>query len=201
MFRDELIEYLAWTIFNAVSYPPDEASKNEAWNKLTAEERGFAAKVWLKAEELENRDPNKERCPGCGMEIDTSVCWCGEEEAAHSSFSDHMFIPMGCKCYQDTAGRLALNKHMGPVRVKTFPEACEKLESMLGEKEWEIWAEGFAATGESGTAQLMGRVKAKTFKEACRIRFKDDRLFNEESLTHWGCRLFDNEVSARKSFG
>lgn len=46
------------------------------------------------------RENDKERCSGCGMEIDASVCWCGEEEAAHNATSDHMFIPLGCKCYQ-----------------------------------------------------------------------------------------------------
>lgn len=36
-------------------------------------------------------------------------------------------------------------------------------------KEYEIWEEGYAATGESGTAHLVGKVMARNFGQACHI--------------------------------
>ena len=72
-------------------------------------------------------------------------------------------------------------------------------------KLYEIWSEGYRCTGDSGEAMLHGRIKADTFKEACiAFALKDRRFnpyFNPETMTYWGCRLFDNERNARKSFG
>lgn len=64
-----------------------------------------------------------------------------------------------------------------------------------GEKEWEVWSEGYAATGERANASLHGKAIAKTFEEACTI------VFGKPTKDVWGCRLFDNEVDARKGFG
>lgn len=72
-------------------------------------------------------------------------------------------------------------------------------------KRFEIWSEGFhVMEGRSG-AHFMGHAFGKGFRDAC-IRFmaNDDKHkehFNEENLTYWGCRLFDNEKDARVSFG
>lgn len=44
-------------------------------------------------------------CAGCGIQIDEETCWCGEEENAHTAFSGHMFVPMGCTCFMDRPGR------------------------------------------------------------------------------------------------
>jgi hypothetical protein len=68
-------------------------------------------------------------------------------------------------------------------------------------KTYSVWSEGFAATGESGTAVCHGTVAADNFKEACKKIFKKDPYFNENSLSYWGCGLFDNEANARKTFG
>jgi hypothetical protein len=71
-------------------------------------------------------------------------------------------------------------------------------------KEFEIWAEGFRTSGEQGFATILGKENAESWDEAVekymeknpgRIR-KDSRGY-----TDWGCRLFDNEADARKSFG
>lgn len=81
-------------------------------------------------------------------------------------------------------------------------------------REYEIWSEGYAATGERGYAFFHGKMTGKSFNEAC-IRFfemKDSdfrngmdaenaELFDAEQLTYWGCRLFPTEAEARKSFG
>lgn len=69
---------------------------------------------------------------------------------------------------------------------------------------FEIWMEGYAATGEHGTASFEGRFEGKTFADACkRWAIEEERLdlFDEKKLTYWGCRLFDNERDARRMFG
>lgn len=94
-------------------------------------------------------------------------------------------------------------------------------------KEWEVWSEGYVATGESGPAMLHGKFKARTFREACDICFFtsyleelkkqhieepefaptrapwsiDQLSYDRRNLTLWACRLFDNERDARKSYG
>jgi hypothetical protein len=66
---------------------------------------------------------------------------------------------------------------------------------------YQIWSEGYQATGESSGAYKHGELEANNFKEACDNFFNDDKYYNSDKLTYWGCRLFDNEVDARKSFG
>lgn len=85
---------------------------------------------------------------------------------------------------------------------------------------FEVWAEGWSATGGSSPAHLVATVNAQTFREACYIamceqylsgiaeRRKDDQYYNPDrfdynfsNLTIWGCRLFDNQADASKSFG
>lgn len=71
-------------------------------------------------------------------------------------------------------------------------------------KRFEIWAEGYAATGENGTANLFGTASGATFKDACDSFFRnreDAHYYDPQDLTYWGCRLFDNEAKARESFG
>lgn len=76
-------------------------------------------------------------------------------------------------------------------------------------KTYEIWMEGYAATGESGTARYVDSIKAESFKDAC-VKFSKtkegieeqwDEYFDSQDLSYWGCRLFDNEMDARKAFG
>jgi hypothetical protein len=71
-------------------------------------------------------------------------------------------------------------------------------------KTFDIWAEGFRATGESGGATYFGTAEAPTFKDACILLFegRTDRVyFDADRLTYWGCKLFDNETDAQKAFG
>ncbi len=72
--------------------------------------------------------------------------------------------------------------------------------------EHEIWSEGYAATGERAGAQYHGTFAAETFREAVTmwkstIQPSSAAVVDLDELTFWGCRLFDNEVQARKSFG
>lgn len=89
---------------------------------------------------------------------------------------------------------------------------------------YEVWSEGYAATGEYGPAMCHRRdVEADNFQEACDQVFSvgtglvevsnggrrqfipGDREFHEcydrDRLTFWGCRLFTNEQEARMSYG
>ena len=73
-------------------------------------------------------------------------------------------------------------------------------------KDFEIWIEGYLCTGMEGkpsTAQFLGTEKANSFREAVLIYYvrNPSRTFVPEKLEDWGCRLFDNEYDARKSFG
>jgi len=72
---------------------------------------------------------------------------------------------------------------------------------------YEIWIEGYQATVDNNVAQCLARDQvANSFKEAC-VNFaktttvKQYGTYNEKNNSFWGCRLFDNETDARKSFG
>jgi len=87
---------------------------------------------------------------------------------------------------------------------------------------YEVWIEGYAATGEHETASLLGKAKARNFAQAChmvmatkfleRTRVENSPEYKQYStssqwsydpstLSSWGCRLYWNEELARKSFG
>lgn len=69
--------------------------------------------------------------------------------------------------------------------------------------------EGFMIQGmdSPATASCVARgIEAPDFKEAVRIHYTDkkgelDQSVNLEQLTFWGCSLYPDEASARKSFG
>lgn len=76
-----------------------------------------------------------------------------------------------------------------------------------GLKQFTVWSEGYAATGDSNTAHRIGTVYATSFLEACamlhRSKGGDAQLghFTQDPPAFWGCRLYDNEADARRSFG
>lgn len=78
-------------------------------------------------------------------------------------------------------------------------------------KEYEIWMQGYIATGEHQRASFEGMATGQTFDEAC-IKLLGHRLDRDEAsedgyrryggrLCIWACCLFDNEKEARESFG
>jgi len=88
------------------------------------------------------------------------------------------------------------------------------------EKEYEVWTEGFAATGQRSDATCHNtKVKAKSFIEACKKVLGDSLDRNEDKTLRlsqnkyptqdgeinvpmvWACGCFDNEEQARESFG
>lgn len=82
---------------------------------------------------------------------------------------------------------------------QTEPEQVPEL------REFDVWSEGYRATGEAAPAQYLGRFKGATFRDAVETALTDlswDRkYYDAERLTFWGCRFFDNEIDARKVFG
>jgi len=86
-------------------------------------------------------------------------------------------------------------------------------------KEFEIWVEGYAATGERGCANMIGKGYGETFDDAVRDymaknpnhgieengrnRYGSDEWYEnrKSNWNIWACDLYDNEADARKSFG
>lgn len=75
---------------------------------------------------------------------------------------------------------------------------------------YEIWMEGYLATGMEGQpkrAGCLGKVEAETFVEACDKLCSSTAFqkrygtYHKESNSVWGCKLFNNEAEARRSFG
>lgn len=70
---------------------------------------------------------------------------------------------------------------------------------------YEVWMEGYAATGESAGAEYYGSHEADNFQQACQKAMEEkgmnDDYYDAKNNTYWACRFFDNEVDARKTFG
>lgn len=73
---------------------------------------------------------------------------------------------------------------------------------------YEIWMEGYAATGESGTAQKLGEFEAESFDDAVELLLRNGdhkKYYRRSDITGnhliWGCTLYDNEKDARRYFG
>jgi hypothetical protein len=83
-------------------------------------------------------------------------------------------------------------------------ETPQTMGEYLGLKRFEIWSEGYSISGNCDTANLLGVEYAENWDGA--IKKLMDKHPNRIELTAhgytvWGCRLFDNEKDARKSFG
>jgi hypothetical protein len=65
-----------------------------------------------------------------------------------------------------------------------------------------LWIEGYSATGESASATYLGNYPGDTLKEAiANFSRSTGEQIDEDGLSIWGCRIFDNEDDARRSFG
>ena len=66
--------------------------------------------------------------------------------------------------------------------------------------EFEIWSEGYSATGESSGPIYFGKSFGRTFREACDNFAKSNpefaRNYDPDRLTHWACRLYSSKDSA-----
>ena len=73
-------------------------------------------------------------------------------------------------------------------------------------KSFDIWIEGYAATGDRAQAEYLGKSSGTSFQKACeailiKLGRKTKGLYNPELNTYWGCKFYDNEKDARKYFG
>ncbi len=76
---------------------------------------------------------------------------------------------------------------------------------------YQIWVEGFIITGAQACARQLIHEdgtdlwSGETFQIACEKALvaceHELSLYDKRKNTYWGCRLFDNELEARKSFG
>lgn len=84
-------------------------------------------------------------------------------------------------------------------RIERMSEYSDEVRS------FEVWVEGYRATGEHARAELWGTASAHSFREAVAIVYAvkgaDPSYLDLDRLSSWGCRFFDNEADARKSFG
>jgi hypothetical protein len=70
-------------------------------------------------------------------------------------------------------------------------------------KKWNIWIEGYSATGAYEKHRKIATAEAETFREAV-IKFskteeaKGYGNFNEERLSFWACRVHDNAADAAR---
>jgi hypothetical protein len=75
----------------------------------------------------------------------------------------------------------------------------------LPSQRWDIWCEGYAATGERGYAHCMAHdVPGETFADAVarfREHAEDGHLVDLQHLTYWGCRLYNNRIDAQRRYG
>lgn len=71
---------------------------------------------------------------------------------------------------------------------------------------FQVWCEGYRASGDKADATFFGEVEALSFREAVEsLRDKSDDpglyTFRGARCFHWECELFDNEADARRRFG
>ena len=81
---------------------------------------------------------------------------------------------------------------------------------IVGNRKFQIWSEGYSVTGQYQKAIYHGEFEAETFEQACDKWIETLDEYSKQCYTPskdgsrpmlWGCRLFDNETDARKSFG
>lgn len=79
-----------------------------------------------------------------------------------------------------------------------------------GVKKYSLWQEGYAVTGQSSTAIYLGEFEGNSFNESCdnwakTLNEEESKCYNPGTdkyrPSYWACRIFDNEIDARKSFG
>ena len=71
---------------------------------------------------------------------------------------------------------------------------------------WQVWSEGYVATGESARATHHGVWPGETFLEACQawvdsLPEDNHKYYDKLNNSYWGCRLYPTETLARAMFG
>jgi len=70
---------------------------------------------------------------------------------------------------------------------------------------FDLWIEGYSVSGCRSKASLLGSYDANDIHDAV-AQWREEicyvsNMWNGSFYEFWGCRIFDNEVEARKSFG
>lgn len=74
-------------------------------------------------------------------------------------------------------------------------------------KKYNIYEEGYRATGEYGPARLIGSAEGETFLDACNNHVADnpelEKLYQVKDgvASHWACKWFDNLSDAQEFVG
>ncbi|QGF20184.1 hypothetical protein SEA_SIXAMA_5 [Gordonia phage Sixama] len=82
-------------------------------------------------------------------------------------------------------------------------------------KRFDLWVEGYAATGQSGGAQSLGMWEGATFADAVlawdraenatgnwgQLVLPAGKKGESGDWRLWGCRVFDNREDAQRAFG
>jgi hypothetical protein len=141
---------------------------------------GVALQVYLHLQEAENKG-YRTYLRGPGGEVEVNL-------------GKRTNVPAGVKLTRPNIQSLSqarqdrLNEGLGTEEPRTF----------------EIWAEGYSATGDSGRAHKVGEAMGRTFREAVLAWFSahpDPVNFDPNGLRFWSCRLFPAEAEARQAFG
>ena len=87
------------------------------------------------------------------------------------------------------------------------PCVLPKLQDYDNLKEFEVWMEGYACTGQSAPHALIAKIKAENFQLASYLAVLSNNLkfglvdgindfnsyYNPKRCSYWGCECFDNE--------
>lgn len=75
-------------------------------------------------------------------------------------------------------------------------------------EKYQVWLEGYVCTGQRASAEYLGEFEGANFEEACleasiaRFGIAETQIFYDANRnTFWGCRFYNNESEARKTFG
>lgn len=123
-------------------------------------------------------------------------------------------LPQGLGFALDHAAARVVGAVVGNLLVVAAQDACAPPEMpreyecswVLGLTVYQVWAEGYRASGDRADATLLGTARAATFRGAVEIiRDRSDApelyTFKGDLCFFWECRLFDNEADARRRFG
>jgi len=104
--------------------------------------------------------------------------------------------------------KLRINRNMlivstGNAHLQSLEQAIAGKQLTGQEKAWEIWMEGFRATGDEALASKVGDGRGLTFEDAVLdyYRRNPDPSFSPDSMSVWGCKLYPTESQARATYG
>lgn len=123
-------------------------------------------------------------------------------------------LPQGLSFALDHASARVVGAVVGNLLVAAAQDACAPPELpreyecswVLGLTVYQVWAEGYRASGDRADATFLGTARASSFRGAVDIiRDKSETpdlyTFKGERCFFWECELFDNEADARRRFG